>query len=282
MNSLRWLYRKWHRFCYYCTRPGQFVDKSFTYLPRRLTGLYYRIQLLFQYRRLHSRLKGHNWSKTVTDSKNAYDGYGAKEINQYVKGSTVCVYQDKVQVLPYQSIRAKRLDYIIREIQKMGARRVLEVGCGNCLNLLGLAETGMKLELSGLDVSANRIQEALKYYDDKLSGITLRDCSITRRTPWEDKSFDAVFTVHCLEQIGYETEDAIREMLRLTDNLILVEPVFEVANMAQKLFMINSDHNRILLKSIKNVGASIVNITPLDITASPLNPSCLVVVRDGK
>ncbi len=60
--------------------------------------------------------------------------------------------------------------------------------------------------------------------------------------------------------------------------VVMIEPVFEFGVPAQQLKLINSDHNRILLKSIKELGYTLSRSEPLDIQGQPLNQSDVLVI----
>ena len=69
-------------------------------------------------------------------------------------------------------------------------------------------------------------------------------------------------------------------MHRLTSNLLIfIEPVIENANFLQKLYIVNSDICRILLKSIQELGYKIKENRVLDIHENPMNQSSMIVVK---
>lgn len=179
-------------------------------------------------------------------------------------------------------LKKKYLEYLYEEIDKVSkdnSLRVLEVGCGNCINLLNLREKyGNRLELFGIDISQKRIETAQKFYGKRLNDIELSQQSITSKTIWDDKHFDVVFSMHCLEQISYSGEYALKEMYRLAiKKIIMIEPVFELGSPLQRLYLYNADHNRILFKTLKDLKYNISRIEPLRIQPTP-NQSSIIVV----
>ncbi len=61
--------------------------------------------------------------------------------------------------------------------------------------------------------------------------------------------------------------------------VVMIEPVYEFGNRAQRMYLINADHNRILLKSVRELGYEISRLEPLDIQSNPLNQSTLLVLE---
>lgn len=259
-------------------------------LFQRNLNPYYKWQLRWQRRIFFEKLKDRagTWLKTTEDSKEIYDKYDDREQRDYEGRSTTCVYNNKVVKKPIKEIRWHYLDYLFSEIKPLISEsrpiKILEVGCGNCINLVSLKrELGKAVELYGIDISEERLNVARNYFTEALEGIKLYPCSITQTTPWRDSFFDVVFTMHCLEQIPYKSEIALREMYRLANKvLVMIEPVFELGNPAQRLYLINADRNRILLRTLRHLGYQITRLEPLNIQSNPVNQSSIIVVKKRK
>jgi len=111
-------------------------------------------------------------------------------------------------------------------------------------------------------------------------GVRVYPCSIIDGVEDETGSFDVVFSMHCLEQIPYKSEIALKEMYRLTKKfLIIIEPIFELGNLVQRLYLLNSDHNRILLRNIRHLGYKITRLEALNIQSNPVNQSSIIVIE---
>jgi len=257
--------------------------------------LHYNVDLFYKWKffRMKSKfiknLKAREpFLKTTEDSKIIYDNYGDREQKEWESKSVRCLYNNQIVMLTIKEIKIHYLKYLYEEISPIRADnkpiRILEVGCGNCINLVDLKKTfGTFVELYGIDISKNRINVAKNYFGEKLSDVNLQPKSITEKTCWDDNYFDLVFSMHCLEQIPYKVEDALREMYRLTNKkLVLIEPVIEFGNPAQRLYLYVSDHNRILLRTIKNLAYHISRIEPLNIQSNPLNQSSIIVIGKGE
>ena len=224
--------------------------------------------------------------KTTEDSKQIYDEYDDREQKTWESKSGRCLYNNRIIRLSFKQMRKYYLKYLYEQIDilmgegKTTPIKILEVGCGNCINMVNLkTKYGDNVILHGIDISEKRITVAKSYFGDNRSGVTLQSKSITDNTGWDNNHFDLVFSMHCLEQIPYKTEDAVLEMYRLTNNkLVLIEPVFELGNTTQRLYLYVQDHNRILLRTIKKLGYNIQKIKILNIQSNPLNQSSIIVI----
>lgn len=228
-----------------------------------------------------------SWLKTEEDSKNTYDEYNEREQIGYEFGSDLCIYKHKLSWLKEKEIRGHYLKYLFEEIECLVSEKnkikILEVGCGNCINLVNLKDRFRdKLQLFGIDTSNKRIEVAKKFFSEKLDGIEIYQHSVIKRCDkWNDNFFDVVFSMHCLEQIPYNCVPALQQMYRLTEKkLIMIEPIFENGNQVQKLYLICTDHNRILIKTIRDLGYKIIRNEVLNIQSSGgLNQSSIVVIE---
>ncbi len=224
-------------------------------------------------------------SKTTVDSRAAYDAYDDREQREHATAEDVCAFRNRIVRMPVRQMRDEYLKYLFAEIDPiLDARRplrILEVGSGNGINLVALQQRyGGRVHLHGLDTSPRRIEVARNYYAAALRNVDFRVASITEPIPWPDRSFDLVFSMHCLEQIAYHSSQAVEQMYRLAgQKVVMMEPVYEFGNRAQRMYLVNADHNRILLKSIQQLGYDIARLEPLDIQSNPLNQSTLIVLN---
>lgn len=227
-------------------------------------------------------------AKTSQYSQEIYQAYGTRDIQDYFEGSGVCLFQSKIVTMSYFDMRQEYLKYLYEEIDKLinsqgdiETIKVLEIGCGNCINLINLQNKyGSKLSLFGQDIADQRIANAKDYFGEKLSQVQFQVQNIVNGYEAPDNYFHIVFSMHCLEQIPYDCRSAVQEMYRLAaDTVIMIEPVFELGNMTQKLYITNSDHNRMLLKTVKDLGLQIDRLEVLDIQSNPSNQSSIIVIH---
>lgn len=224
-------------------------------------------------------------TKTAKDSKALYNDYEQREIDEYFNKKDLCLFNNQLIEISQYEQRKKHLSYIFKEIDKILLKKtsvnLLEIGCGNCLNLVEIKRKyGVKVKISAIDQASQRIDNAKKYFKQELDSVNFNVGSITEKTIFKDNQFDLVFSMFCLEQIAYEVKNALIEMYRISSRKILmIEPVFENGNMLQRIYLTNSDHTRILLKSIYELNLPLVKNKILEFQFSPDNQSTLLLIE---
>jgi ubiquinone/menaquinone biosynthesis C-methylase UbiE len=135
---------------------------------------------------------------------------------------------------------------LIRVIQKLRPRSVLEVGCGNGINLLLLACRFPDIEFAGVELTQAGHQAATSFQRRATLPDALRryapealpDASAFRRVrfiqgnaaalPFPDASVDLVYTTVALEQMERIRHRALGEIARTTrSHALMVEPFAE-------------------------------------------------------
>ncbi len=219
-------------------------------------------------------------TKTTMDSYDIYQEYDNREQIDYETKSSLMLHNNLLVKMSFKEARDiyLEIDSLLKLKNKI---KILEVGAGNCINLYNLKlRYDDKIELFGLDISENRIKVAKEYFGSKLDNIEFTITSITSQTKFDNNEFDIVFSMHCLEQISYNSHEAVAEMYRITKyKLLMVEPVFENGNFLQKLYLIDSDHNRTLLKNILELQLPIVENKALSIQSNPSNQSSFLKIE---
>jgi len=260
-------------------------DKIKTLLYRN-TRLYFFVMFYYLLNKFRKDiLRSRSLIKTTEDSKNIYEEYNNSEQEEYEKRSKICLYNNKLVNMSHKAIRQGYLEYIYEEIDELlntnKNLKIIEVGCGNCLNIISILKKYPSVSISGLDISKQRIVVAQKYYPAELKDVSFEVCDIAEGASiFKENSADLVFSMHCLEQISHDTKPALLEMYKLTKNkMVLIEPVFELGVPAQKMYLTWSDHNRILLKTINKLGFIIKKIDKLIIQENPLNQSTRIVIE---
>jgi SAM-dependent methyltransferase len=229
---------------------------------------------------------GRNFFKSPETSLNIYQTKGDYEHQDYMNGSVQAVINGQIHRISHREARERYCAYLFEEIDRIlpaaGKLRILEVGCGNCINLVLLKQRyGDRIELTGHDISERRIAVAKEFFGDKLDGITFAVKSATDAVPAEEESqFDFVFSMHCLEQIPFGVLPAVQGMYKRTrSRVVMIEPVFDFARPTQKLFLIYSDYTRTLLPTVRYLGYKILRAEPLNIESSLKNQSSIIVVE---
>jgi SAM-dependent methyltransferase len=138
---------------------------------------------------------------------------------------------------------------LVRALEQLRAKRVLEVGCGNGINLLLLAGRFPETEFVGVDLTregpaaAQRVQEQNELLPPHLQAfapLSLHDPAAFKRVtfrpgdasalPFADKSFDLVITSLALEQMERIRAQALNEIARVSaGHALMIEP-FREAN----------------------------------------------------
>lgn len=263
------------------------LPKSLRKYLMKHAELYEKYMYWMQMRRLSAFAKyGKNFFKVPSTSLNYYQAQGSYEHTAYETGSSLCTLDGRIKKLSYKESRDLYCAYIFEEIDRLLSFQprisILEVGCGNCINLVLIKKRyGDRVELQGLDVSGKRIETAKSYFGDALDGVSFKVQSITDPVPdGEVNKYDFVFSMHCIEQIPFAVCPAVEGMYkRAKSRVVLVEPVFDFARPSQKIFMIYSDFTRTLLPSIKYLGYKITRAEPLRIESSLTNQSSIIVVE---
>lgn len=244
------------------------------------TRLYFRNRSASIRRKMARKFdKGQDFRRHTFVSRNLYEDYTDREQVSFADAHDSITIKDGVlQTVSSQDIRDAYLAPTEKTIRQLMDTitdrpiRVLEIGCGNCINLKLLCDRfGDKVALSGIDISPERLRISQEFWGDQLQA-DLREASATDLSIFDDGSFDIVFSSCCLEQIPYRIHEAVAEMIRVSSaRTVFVEPTFEYANTAQKLYTLMADQCRTLLPELELLNATIIDTRPLDILHTPVN-----------
>ena len=110
-----------------------------------------------------------------------------------------------------------RREFRAERLERLAPRNVLEVGCNVGGNLRWIAEALGAEQVAGIDVN----ERALELLREQLPGVDAR-VARARELPFEDDSFDLVFTIGVLiHQPGDQLEDVMREIVRCSRRFVL-------------------------------------------------------------
>jgi hypothetical protein len=158
---------------------------------------------------------------------------------------------------------------------------LLEVGCGEATTLAGVVQrlTNTPSHALGLDISWSRCTEGQGWLAEKEVSARLFVADLFD-IPLEDESVDVVYTSHSIEPNGGREEDAIRELMRVARRaVVLVEPIYELANENAQSRMRSHGYVRGLKETAERLGAKVNDYRLLDHISNPLNPSGLILIE---
>lgn len=193
----------------------------------------------------------HTGRNTAEQAKvrEVYDNHWmlAESLEQYVESlngrSLAIEWQQRGFIASPQILRQVHILYIMKAIETLGAKKILEVGCGNGNAILTLAARFPQVSFSGVELTASGIKiahaaQAIPELPPGLannSPLPARDLSAHQRAelrvgdaralPYSDRSFELVYTRLALEQMEQIREQALSEIFRVADRaVVLVEP----------------------------------------------------------
>ena len=187
---------------------------------------------------------------------------------------------------------------LIRALEKLNPASVLEVGCGNGINLLLLACAFPAVAFAGIELTAEgwlaatQFQElpALPKHMREFAPFPLRDPSAFRRIgfhqgtaahlPFADGEFDLVFTVLALEQMEQVRDQALKELSRVArHHVFMIEPFREVNDSGwARRNVLGLDYFRGRIADLRNYGLSPVLATD-DFPQETFLKSCAVLAE---
>jgi SAM-dependent methyltransferase len=161
---------------------------------------------------------------------------------------------------------------------------ILEVGCGEATTLAGVLQrlSHTPQYALGFDISWSRCAQGLSWLAEKAVHARMFVADLFE-IPLEDESVDIVYTAHSIEPNGGREDAAIRELLRVVRQaLVIIEPIYELARSEAQAHMRHYGYVRGLKNTADRLGAKVADYRLLDYTSNPLNPSGLIlIVKDS-
>jgi SAM-dependent methyltransferase len=160
-------------------------------------------------------------------------------------------------------------------IEQLRPRRVLEIGCGNGINLLLLAGRFPEIAFHGLELTASgvaaahhfqaahdRLPEAIEAYAPRplADPTAFQKVAFTRGNaaalPFPDGAFDLVYTSLALEQMEVVRQEALAEMARVTAGWTFnIEPFADVNDSFwSKLYVGQRGYFRGRIEELRRIG----------------------------
>lgn len=160
---------------------------------------------------------------------------------------------------------------------------ILEVGCGEATTLAGVVSHLQNTpgQTLGFDISWSRCAHGLSWLQENKIDASLFVADLFE-IPLEDNSVDVVYTSHSLEPNGGREEVAIKELMRIARKaVVLIEPIYELADEQGKVRMSEHGYVRGLKATAEKLGAKVVDYRLLDYTGNTLNPSGVVLIENN-
>ena len=154
---------------------------------------------------------------------------------------------------------------LIRFIEHVRPRNVLEVGCGNGINLLLLAGRFPDIEFTGIELTREGHEAAVEFQHhhevlpesmQAFAPLPLKDTTAFKRIrfmqgnatelPFGDNEFDLVYSILALEQMERIRDRALSEFARVAGkHTLMIEPFRDVNNSGwQRAYVIRRDYFR--------------------------------------
>ena len=171
-------------------------------------------------------------------------------------------------------------------LQKYGEpKTVLEAGVGEATTLGSVLQSRELLEVSahGFDLSWSRVHRGKKWLADLgFDGVALCTGSLFD-IPYEDNSFDTVYTSHSIEPNGGYEIRIISELFRVASRyLLLIEPCYELASSEGKARIEKLGYCKDLRLHAETLGLKVVVHEPYPNLSNPLNPTAITVIEKNR
>jgi len=185
---------------------------------------------------------------------------------------------------------------LAKAIEQLAPKKVLEVGCGNGINLLMLAGRFPDIEFTGVELTKEGHQAALTFQKKDTFPESMRsyapqpllDDTAFRRIrflqgsaeslPLADNEVDLVYTVLALEQMERIRNKALSEVARVAKkNTVMIEPFRDVNRCGwERANVIRRNYFRGNIQDLPNYGLKPVTVTS-DFPQEVFLKACAVV-----
>lgn len=234
-------------------------------------------------RKMFLRTVGKNWHRGQTTILAAYDrqwkkkGWEKYRPRPLESGGSAWVWGKRRFMLSNEAGAAIRLVYLEAAIRQLAPTSVLEVGCGNGINLHPLAAAMPDVAFTGLEptehgyktaqgVATGEFPDALRAFapfplqDEAARAAFVQGSGDT--LPFADNSFDVVMTSLALEQMEEIRDAALREIARVAKHhVIMLEPFREVnASGLRRAYIKTYDYFQGRIDDLKAYGLEPVSV----------------------
>ena len=172
--------------------------------------------------------------KHVKNSFEVYKNYRFETLDFLLSG-TYTKYNNSIYIGKNGYLRMELVRKVSELCEGLNKPKVLEVGCGFGVNLYLLKYLNPSIDLHGFEYTSARLASSILnlFNENNVQNLFLADAT---KMKLEDNSFDFLYSVHVLEQLGQEhAEVAMNEMWRVCrKGIIMIEPTIIGANIYEK------------------------------------------------
>ena len=222
--------------------------------------------------------------RVIQEVERQYDLISGSYINDnYYKAKyRFCIADGKVEYL--SSIENMKLirNECNEVLKSFDFSSILEVGAGELTTLESIYSKNDQIEeMYGVDLSFNRLFYGLQEFTKRHELIPKVSKSNATELPFQDSSFDLVYSRHALEQMQDIFKVALSEMMRVSKKyIVLFEPSYEKGNLTQKLKMIRNNYFIGLEKFLKTrKDILILDSFLMKNSANPLNRTACYILK---
>jgi len=132
----------------------------------------------------------------------------------------------------------------------------------------------------GFDIAWSRIATCRKWLESNgIDSVHLSVASLLHM-PYQDASFDVVYTSHTIEPNGGNEEPILRELYRVASRyLILLEPGYELASLESQTRMEEHGYCRNLVGIAEGLGMQVIKHEMFAHSANLMNPTAITVIE---